>query len=191
MAQVVFLNGPPRCGKDMLVQELTPYIKFTHLKAAAPLKRAAAAFLGMSVSDLEAHKDTQSTLLGGDSPRQMLISMSEDWAKVQYGKDFFGRCVAHEIRNLVGKLFIISDSGFIEEVNAIIKKMGERNCMLIRIHRDGCDFMHDSRSYLQPEGIVQYDLQNNETKHMATMLALRMIQKQFDTPLLRDPDWIK
>lgn len=198
MPYVVFLNGPPRCGKDMLAAELTPYITFSRAKAAAPLKRAFGAFLDLDMQGIEEHKETKSPLLQRagsierDTIRQALISLSEDWAKVRYGEDFFGRLLARDIATSTAKLTIITDSGFEPEVAAIVRRIGWRNCLLIRVHRDGCTFAEDSRSHITLKEIVQHDLYNNGTKHAATMLALHMIRRTFaDIPLLKEPAWIR
>lgn len=197
MPYVVFLNGPPRCGKDMLAAELTPYLQFSRAKAAAPLKRAFGAFLDLDMQGIEDHKETKSRILQRrdsidmDTVREGLISLSEDWAKVRYGEDFFGRILGRDIANSTAKLTIVTDAGFEAEVNSVINRIGWRNCLFIRVHREGCDFKSDSRSYLSPKGIVQYDLDNNKTKYEVTMIALHMITRTFDVPLLKEPAWIR
>lgn len=197
MPYVVFLNGPPRCGKDMLAAELTPYLQFSRAKASAPLKRAFGAFLDLDMQGIEDHKETKSRILQRrdsidmDTVREGLISLSEDWAKVRYGEDFFGRILGRDIANNTAKLTIVTDAGFLPEVEAIIRRLGWRNCLLIRVHRAGCDFANDSRSHISPKGIVQYDLDNNKTKYEATMIALHMITRTFDVPLLKEPAWIR
>lgn len=198
MPYVVFLNGPPQCGKDMLAAELTPYIQFSRAKAAAPLKRAFGAFLDLDMQGIEDHKETKSRILQRrdsidmDTVRQGLISLSEDWAKKRYGDDIFGRMLGRDIMNSTAKLTIVTDSGFVPEIEAVIKRIGSRNCILIRVHRKGCNFDNDSRSYLALDNMTCYDLDNNKGKYEATMLALHMIQRTWpDIPLLKEPAWIR
>lgn len=198
MPHVVFLNGPPKCGKDMLVSQLVEYIKFNHLKAAAPLKRAAGAVLDMDMKGIEEYKDVTSRLLkresdgSVDTVRQFLISMSEDWMKVRYGKAIFGKLLGRDIRNSAASLSIVSDCGFADELEACLTfSVGTRNAILVRIHREGCDFTNDSRSYLHPSNVACYDIDNNGTKYEATMKLLRIIQRSFNPPLLKEPAWVR
>ena len=198
MPYVVFLNGPPRCGKDMIAAELTPYLQFSRAKAAAPLKRALGSLLDLDMQGIEDHKETKAPVLQRagsierDTVRQALISLSEDWAKVRYGEDFFGRILGRDIANSAARLTVVTDAGFAAEVASVIRRIGWRNCLFIRVHREGCDFTGDSRSYLTPEGVVQFDLHNNKTKYDAAMMALHMITRTFaDVPLLKEPAWIR
>lgn len=196
----LLLNGPPRCGKDTVVRELVQYIKFRHMKFAMPMKRAFAALLDITEGQLEDFKDVQSPLLqragttqkdGRDTVREGLISFSEDWAKQRYGEDFFGRAFWQHAKNSAEQLIVASDCGFREEVERVISNAGRRNCVLIRIHRDGCTFDGDSRSYM-PDGLCEiWDINNNGTMHLFTMKVLRVISKEMGLTLLKEPDWMK
>lgn len=196
----IFLNGPPRCGKDTLVGELIPYLKFRHLKFAMPIKRAVAGLLDITENSLEEYKDVQSNVLQHvgtstkeyrDTPRQLLIALSEDLLKPKYGSDIFGRVFWHHAKNSFEQVIIASDCGFVDEVQRVIYNAGKANCRLIRIQRDGCTFDGDSRSYL-PDGLCPtWDLANNGTKYDFTMRALRLISREFSLALLKEPEWIK
>jgi len=66
------------------------------------------------------------------------------------------------------KALVIPDSGFAEEVFPIVEEFGEDNILLLRIHRKGCDFSRDSRSYLHNMVKNEVDIHNDfvvETFH--------------------------
>src|SRR5712664_4127279 len=68
--RVVFLNGPPKCGKDTVASHLVPYLQFESMKFAAPIKRMAAALLNMDVSTVERHKDGEFNILCREYERE-------------------------------------------------------------------------------------------------------------------------
>lgn len=146
--KVILLNGPPSSGKDTIVQALEDAIhSFQHLKFAEPLKVQCAALLGITVAELELCKDRPMLALKGDTSRQYIINMSEKFIKPVYGKDFFGHVAADKIRNSDHTLFIFSDSGFLEEALPVGDEIGIQNMLRIELHRKGCDYSNDSRSY--------------------------------------------
>lgn len=202
MHQVVFFNGPPGCGKDTIVSQLMPYLNFRHLKFAAPIKREVAALLGITVKELEECKDRQHKALKYyeqdntiipkyHTPRQLLIHLSEKVYKPLYGDDFFGRIVVEDIKKTAAQLILMSDSGFEAEFFPVRDEVGRNQCLIVKVARDGCTFEGDSRDYL-PHGLCKtVGITNDGTVHDLTMRALRVIVKQFNPPLLRDPTWIK
>lgn len=197
----VLLNGPPHCGKDTAVSHLVPYLNFVHLKFAAPFKRMVAALLGCSMSTLEEIKDRPNRMLRfenaattrDDTPRKLLIALSEELLKPRYGNSYFGTVLWGEACTSSGKLFIVSDCGFEGEVGRLTESAGASNCLLIRIHRDGCDFSNDSRSYINLPSVKTLDIPNNLTPHDLTMRVLSAIIRQWpgEVELLKEPDWIK
>lgn len=200
MHHFILLNGPPKCGKDTVVKQLIPYLKFTHMKFADPLKDRLCCVLNCSRRELEEIKDIPHKLLRKKdslecyTPREELIYDSEHHWKPRYGEDIFGRILAHRSRGISNKLVIASDCGFDCEVERIIAEYGRHNARVVRIHRDNCDFKTDSRSYLRSISCQSYDLSNNGTRHDITMAVLRIITREFPeyrSRLLREPDWIK
>lgn len=195
------LNGPPGCGKDTAAGHLTPYIQFKHLKFAAPIKRMVAGLLGCSMTTLEEIKDTPNRMLRfenyattrDDTPRKLLIALSEELLKKRYGNSYFGNVLWNEATTSTSKLFVVSDCGFSGEVERLISSAGKPNCLLIRIHREGYNFDNDSRSYL-PDGLCKtIDIHNNLKPHDLTMRVLSAILRTWrgEVELLKEPEWIK
>jgi len=192
MTQLVLLNGPPRCGKDTLVQQLVPYLKFSHLKFAAPIKRMVAGLLNVDLKHIEEFKEMPVKSLRDETIRYTLIRLSEEFMKPRYGDDIFGNLLWNEAKNAANKLVLVSDCGFASEVNRVVQRAGARNCLLVRIHRTGTDFTGDSRSYL-PNGMCEtVDLHNDKTLHWLTVQGLRVIMNKFPAvETLKEVDWTK
>ncbi len=159
--KVILLNGPPNAGKDLAAIYLSNYLasygfKVATMKFADPLKQAAHALYNIPHSTAYYEKE-----FGNDwknqpqqeffqkTPREIYIALSESFAKVINGEDFFGRIAARRIslerdRNL----FIFTDSGFASEAVPVIKRVGIQNVLLLEIDRNGTSFASDSRSYI-------------------------------------------
>lgn len=202
MTRIVFLNGPPGCGKDTAVSRLVPYLQFTHLKFAAPIKRMLCALLQEDMKWLEMMKDQPHRTLAlhqedailqeWDTPRATLIALSETFLKPRYGKDFFGRVMLNEISKSANSLIILSDSGFLEEALPVVKKYGHGNCLHLKLYRDTKTFDGDSRSYWSIPKVQQRNIYNDTTPHNLTMQVLRAIMRQWpDIESMREPEWIK
>lgn len=200
--RIVLLNGPPGCGKDTVVSHLVPYLNFSHLKFAAPIKRMTCALLGEDTKWLEENKDQPirtlrladgAAIANIDTPRQLLIALSEDLLKERYGNDFFGLVMNREIEKAASKLVIISDSGFSEEAGPVIRKWGMHNCLQIQIHGRG-DFSNDSRSYWTIGNCQMKKVYNDSTIHDLTMRCLYAMIKTWPTmkeDLLKEPQWVR
>jgi hypothetical protein len=200
--KIVFLNGPPGCGKDTAVSHLVPYLNFVHLKFAAPIKRMVCGLLNEDTKWLEQEKDTPhrtlrradgAAIANIDTPRQLLIALSEDLLKKRYGSDFFGLVMNNEINKTAQKLVIISDSGFSEEAAPVIRKWGASNCLQIQIHGRG-NFDNDSRSHWRAPSCLHKKVYNTDSIHDLTMRCLYAMIKTWPTlrdDLLKEPQWIK
>lgn len=197
--QIVLLNGPPKCGKDTIVSGLTQYLDFKHMKFAAPIKRMAAGLLDMRESLVEQLKDDEFSILcketfngekyeygPKDTLRKLLIAFSEDFLKPRYGDRIFGRIAAREIKRSPTSLIIFSDAGFESEVEAVTSALGKGNTLLIRVHRNGCDFTNDSRSYLPDVAGTCYDIQNDDTISFAVAQVARRISRSFSIELKKE-----
>lgn len=164
----VVLNGPPGCGKDTIANVLVnpvnghlwpmhfaPFVK--HQFKDALYEHTAKHFeVGLDefihfASDREL-KDSKSLAgLGGRTPRQALIHVSEDIYKPRFGIDYFGKVEALRVSEHKGRLggvinVIYPDGGFESEIPPIESEFDL--VIIIRLHRDGFDFKGDSRNYL-------------------------------------------
>lgn len=165
---LLFLNGPPGCGKDTLGLQLyrilgdmgyKPYIE----KMAKPLKVGGSAALGIPFEELEGEwKGTPIPGLGF-TWREYQISMSEDWYKKQFGPDIFGRLLVSRISRLIDRdVIIVTDCGFNEEIPPVIAAYPRGRIAVIRIHRAGHTYDGDSREWIDDSPhYATLDLGNN------------------------------
>lgn len=169
--KIILLNGPPRCGKDTAAEFLLAnIIGSRHLKFAEPLKRAVPAMYGLKPrqwKDLyENHKDEPTPALLGLSPRQAMISASEDWMKPLHGEDVFGKIAARSVRfGMPAGTVVVSDCGFDSEVVPMVDSFGAKNLLIIAIKRKGKSFANDSRGYIaKPAKAKRVVVNNNGSK---------------------------
>jgi hypothetical protein len=161
--KVLILNGPPGCGKDTIAKllcEMAPVLQgeFKELLYEETAKllssivwsvdTGANLVTAQEVREQNEDRETkEEPLLGGLSVRRWLQITSEMVVKKDRGQDYFGvasadlwhsKCTDH----------VISDGGFIEEVNAVVNRFGAQNVDVIRLHRDGFEFGTDTRGHL-------------------------------------------
>lgn len=157
---VVILNGPPNSGKDASASFMSQFhyaeIPFVHSEMKHQLVALTKLIWNVSDEDWEhmytrENKELPNELLGGLSPRNALIQTSEEVIKPVYGRDYFGIAAARSLQN--NTITVFSDGGFVEELLPIVNAVGVDNVLVIRIHREGCDFSKDSRDYL-PDGVA-------------------------------------
>jgi hypothetical protein len=85
------------------------------------------------------------------SQREAMIYVSEVVCKPAFGKEYFGEA---RVKAMRGDALSIDDStGFVEELNPLIRKIGQENILLIRIKGRG-DFEGDSRDFI-PDGVIE------------------------------------
>lgn len=162
--RMIFLNGPPGCGKDtaarVIIEQINNDAMLRQLnpievKFSWPLKSALQHFFSLTDAEVklfEQDKEKPRQALLGKSWRQAQISLSEGWAKPWYDDpEIFGKLFWERMRRqgTSSLLWICSDSGFKDEATAVINNIGTKNCLLLRIHRAGCDFANDSRGYIE------------------------------------------
>ena len=96
--------------------------------------------------------------LGGMSPRQLMIFLSENFMKVVFGKNVFGKFSARLASSYVyatgGTVYVFSDGGFAEEVNEVAKAVGAEDVYVLQWEAEGCSFDNDSRRYLSSDEII-------------------------------------
>lgn len=153
MKKIILFNGPPRAGKDTLVNAIHTEFPFTRReKFVAPLKKMMEAVYGDWNEDLK-----DEPVYFGYTGRQILIKFCEEFLKPLHGRDIVGKLTMRRLEQYPeDSVILFSDLGFIEEALPIINKY---ETYLVRIHRPGFDFSKDSRSYLTLD-CPTYDLHN-------------------------------
>lgn len=163
MPKIIFLNGPPRSGKDHAIGALRPILPaFGHMKLSLPLKQSAAAILGLPMQELEPIKDKllpQFNMSYRDMQiqvwQQMMLTLGEDW---------LGKCLVNAIAAQDEDTIIVSDAGRQAEMIPVIRKYGASNCAIIQIVCPGTSFDGDIRGYVNNPGIHTVGAFNDYTK---------------------------
>ena len=201
-ASVVFVNGPPRSGKDTFCKHLQAMLSVNSaakhnglipipMKFAEPIKSSVATTFNLTAqqayNNFETEKKDQiSPRFYGKTPREVLISFSEHWLKPAFGNNIFGRLalhrMVHKATSFPAAVFIFPDSGFQSEFDVIyddFHKCGNPAVYGVHMYREGCTFDGDSRSYIDFRGAVQYTVQNDGTEE-----HLRSIASQIATAII-------
>jgi len=179
--KIIFLNGPPKCGKDFAGEVMRHALyKSKIFKFATVLKIMAhkAFWRGSNCPCLngpdafEKVKDIPNPYFYEKTPRETWIAFSETFIKPLYGKDIWGKILLDELQLAIHqdcKFAIITDSGFKEEAQVLIDHFGRDACTLIQIERNDCDFSNDSRSYLDLD-VKTIQLHNPGTSKFITLI---------------------
>jgi hypothetical protein len=175
MKKVILLNSPPRSGKDYAANFIvSKYPQVKTYKFARILKERTHALYGFSWKPhdfYEAVKDKPNPDFLGLTPRQAYIKVSETYFKVHHGDSIFGLLLAKELDKYEWDIALISDSGFINEAEVLIKKYGRENIILIRITREGYDFSGDSRTYIYlDQDVCNVDIFNDGTNNYLQLI---------------------
>lgn len=200
--RVVLLNGPINCGKGFIAQALIKRLGGTEQEFKEQLYIETAKLFSVNLDWFKEQatdrilkeKRSEELILFPDeylalyeylgkkvdeadypyfiTPREALIFTSELVKKPLHGKDYFGLATANKM--LEGNNYV-SDSGFKEEAVVQVEQFGVENVLLVRIHRDGCEFSsQDSRGYinLNEYGVATLDLDNNhDIEEVVTTIA--------------------
>jgi hypothetical protein len=161
MKKIVLLNSAPGSGKDYAGNYIANSTDYKVYKFARILKERTHALYGLDKAwdYYEMTKDISLDEFMGLTPRQAYINVSQKYFKPVHGNSIFGDILAEEIKD--DNYVIVTDCGFIEEIQPLINKYGKDSLYLIRIHREGYDFSNDSRGYIYPEGVKAYDINND------------------------------
>jgi hypothetical protein len=184
VTKIVLLNGPPRCGKDAAAMFLKRHFNVHEIKMSLPFKRSLPELFCLTheqIKHLEDTKDEPNALFYGLTWREVQISLSENWLKPIFGVDVMGKLLIRRMKQLVGNfdMLVSSDAGFRDEWLPIIRWQGGKNFLLIRIHRDGCSFSNDSRSFIElaDMGVTEIDLENKYDLEMYEQQVLRHVER--------------
>lgn len=166
--KIVWLNGPPRSGKDTLGKLLVdhyreiPYARdAATMKLAQPIKDGIKAFLGIpegvfntiDVLGIGKEDPKATPLTFGKSLRECQIAISEQFAKPFWGKKIFGELLLERMRTNYpicseNALIFVTDAGFDYECEPVINYYGPENNVVVQLERSGTDYSRDSRSYI-------------------------------------------
>lgn len=190
MKKIVFLQGPPRCGKDtigsMLEEEL--YVGHTNtevLKFAAPINGWMMSTFGVDCNDGH-DKETGCWELQGKSRRETAIWYSEEVMKPRFGIDVFGEIMVNKIKKIRCDFIIVTDSGFKDEAIPVVEEFGPERCISIKVSREGRDFSNDSRGYWDMEGVetVEFDNKYNSLQDLRQAVSDNLVEA------VSKPEWM-
>lgn len=166
MKKIVFLQGPPRCGKDtigaMLEHMLSAYenVSAEQLKFATPINEWMMSTFGVDCNDGH-DKEIGCIELFGRGRRETAIWYSEQVMKPRFGPEVFGEIMVNKLKSMRRDFFIITDSGFKDEAIPVVEEFGPERCISIKVSREGRDFNSDSRSYWDMDGVETIEFNNN------------------------------
>lgn len=172
MRKLVIFNGPPGSGKDTGVRLIQQVLgsRCKHVKMAGTLKKGVHELFGIPFTceqaerKIDGWKDKPFPPFNGMTPREVYIYMSEEVMKPMFGPDIFGQILLREISApgySAADVLTISDAGFEHELVPLVDYIKPQNTIIIHVHRDGCTFDNDSRSYVMPDR-VQYARWDNK-----------------------------
>lgn len=181
--QVLFINGPPNSGKDTAAEFIWLEYQARRMEFKWPLAHATKGLFDLTDQEVKYYssrgvKDKGQDRLCGMSWRQALIWISEECVKPTLGDTFFGMVLAERLkRPTMAQLTVIPDSGFEAEAEPIIHVMGAKNCHLFHIHRPGCSFDRDSRSYWTSELLPMGNIHEIKNEHELSMYKLQILSR--------------
>lgn len=181
LPQFVFINGPagsgkstlahlmsesaPGCWRDAFAEPIREMVRTVFFPEEGPISYE------HDLKDGEVKRRNMLQLakltlnFEGEDPlvRQTMIDFSEKFMKPRFGLDIFGQLLWKRCQeqSLFYKTFIIDDLGFIPEASYVADQVGKSSCIILRLHRAGCDFSGDSRSYIEIPGIRVINLYND------------------------------
>ena len=162
---IFVFNGPPGSGKDICCD----YLKtkgFIHIEFKEQLFADTIEYFGVTPEWFfdgytRDNKDVKGELLENRSRREALIFISEQVMKPKYGQGYYGFKASEKMTQ--DKDYCISDGGFVSELKEIINKFGADEIRIIRLYRNGYDYSHDSRKYVNFEEVEKTYICGYET----------------------------
>lgn len=189
----VVLNGPPCSGKNYITDQLIKHLAISGItseklmfKTGLYKETAKQYFMPQydftNLATNRTTKDLPNERLGGISPRDALINVSENYIKPLLGEDYFAKELLENIKDK--DVYIISDGGFKEEIQTLIDSPKINKLLLIHLHTPECSFEGDSRSYIHYD-VLQNHLYkltielifNNKTDDLCVTEILYLIHK--------------
>lgn len=148
--KIILLNGPPGCGKDTAADLIAKDFGAIKLEFKDSLHREVCAHFGLNYAewirdyDDRELKETPRADLGGRTPRQAMIYVSEELLKPKFGDACFALRTLDRMRR--DALHVVSDCGFQSEVDTMVRS--DFDVLVIKMRREGCSFAGDSRDYV-------------------------------------------
>lgn len=178
---IVGFSGPPGSGKDSIAIQiqslLTEQIESQILSLAAPMRQMGMNFLGFNPDDDRAYakaKEEKQAMFGGNTLREFMIEISENYIKPRYGLDFWARRLMVDCNELDDhSLLLIPDFGFMSEIMYLQSQVGCDNVLTVQLARQGHTFKNDSRRYVGGDNTVM--VINNGTIQMAAEKIIAFI----------------
>ena len=175
--RVIILNGPPNIGKDTLGNNVQQLIGWPRMEFKEALYRETASYYGVDLVTFamlasgRTTKEVPMPTLGGLSPRQAMIHVSEEVIKPKFGKQFFGAKAYELIQTLEDSTdtVVFSDGGFVEEAEYLVDMGFEVH--IIQLHAEGRDFGNDSRNYVTVGGAISHRINVTLGQPMADLTA--------------------
>ena len=166
--KIVGFNGPPGSGKDTIAEAVGAELLSTYgantvryIKFAGVLKKAVSALFLLTDDDYmfyfeTSEKDVVQDRFYGKKPRDLLISLSEDWFKPKFGRDIIGNIIRDEIDAIsafarLEDYIFITDVGFLDEISCYINE-DKYDFTLVKLERNGSNYTGDSRDYIKDYG---------------------------------------
>lgn len=163
MKKIIFLNGPPSCGKDTIANLLIEKYNGVNLKFAQPIRNAVCGLFDIEDSMLDKVKNNK---IENTSYRirDAMIDIGENIIKSKISRDWFGITLLNTIKKYHTNvdLIVVSDLGFIREFEVIYNDLKDSyNIELWKIYRPNTSFLNDSRNYIEYPKIKTRNISNN------------------------------
>jgi len=162
--RVVFVSGPPRCGKDaagLIIAKEGAHPMALDKFAIELKERCHSAYRLMTHRAMplpwgyfEEQKDVPLAAFEGLSPRQAYVEFFQKWVGPVCGRDALGRWLVKRVKHFAeimrknGQVvpgIIITDAGRREDCLPVVSEWGALNMVQVRLSREGCTFEGDSR----------------------------------------------
>ncbi len=138
----ILLNGPAGSGKDTIAAALCEALENSrHEKFAYPIKHGIAAAFRMTQEQYQHYfesqaKNAETEFFLGRTPRSVLIDFSEIFMKPRLGHKVFAELFCRRIEHAQSDtIFVVSDCGFSDECEELVRQFGERNVVVYRLQR--------------------------------------------------------
>lgn len=191
MKKVIICNCPAQTGKDVFAKYMSTRYGHTHLEFKTKLIELTRSIYDVSKETwdeiyVSGTKETPMDIFDGLSPREALIYVSEDVIKPKFGKNYFGKSAAKQLKD---GLNIFSDGGFFDEINEVVKVVGVENVIFFEFERDNKTFEGDSRKRVNFDGIHRIVFDNNGTisdlERFAELVHMNYIENTFNYRTLK------